>query len=110
MDHGVVQLLVRHRRLRDRVCPLSSVGVEHQVELASPGRGRLGAGGVDDPAVGPDQVDDVSPGDVRASLASFLGSRENVVNLLAHYVMDARSEEHTSELQSLMRISYAVFC
>src|SRR3546814_4120667 len=25
-------------------------------------------------------------------------------------VMAARSEEHTSELQSLMRISYAVFC
>src|SRR3546814_14059217 len=24
--------------------------------------------------------------------------------------MNARSEEHTSELQSLMRISYAVFC
>src|SRR3546814_8414975 len=24
--------------------------------------------------------------------------------------LDARSEEHTSELQSLMRISYAVFC
>src|SRR3546814_4044390 len=28
---------------------------------------------------------------------------------LAHAVL-ARSEEHTSELQSLMRISYAVFC
>src|SRR3546814_2414620 len=26
------------------------------------------------------------------------------------YVLSARSEEHTSELQSLMRISYAVFC
>src|SRR3546814_4391337 len=26
------------------------------------------------------------------------------------YPPDARSEEHTSELQSLMRISYAVFC
>src|SRR3546814_4677454 len=26
------------------------------------------------------------------------------------YVGRARSEEHTSELQSLMRISYAVFC
>src|SRR3546814_2190156 len=26
------------------------------------------------------------------------------------FVMAARSEEHTSELQSLMRISYAVFC
>src|SRR3546814_1798241 len=25
-------------------------------------------------------------------------------------VLSARSEEHTSELQSLMRISYAVFC
>src|SRR3546814_1143468 len=27
-----------------------------------------------------------------------------------HRVEDVRSEEHTSELQSLMRISYAVFC
>src|SRR3546814_9159929 len=26
-----------------------------------------------------------------------------------HLVLDLRSEEHTSELQSLMRISYAVF-
>src|SRR3546814_2766012 len=27
-----------------------------------------------------------------------------------HYGLKKRSEEHTSELQSLMRISYAVFC
>src|SRR3546814_10323745 len=27
-----------------------------------------------------------------------------------HFERDGRSEEHTSELQSLMRISYAVFC
>src|SRR3546814_4504093 len=27
-----------------------------------------------------------------------------------HRYIDSRSEEHTSELQSLMRISYAVFC
>src|SRR3546814_4445575 len=27
-----------------------------------------------------------------------------------HATISARSEEHTSELQSLMRISYAVFC
>src|SRR3546814_6426856 len=27
-----------------------------------------------------------------------------------HFVFAHRSEEHTSELQSLMRISYAVFC
>src|SRR3546814_6766155 len=30
--------------------------------------------------------------------------------LLAETQHDRRSEEHTSELQSLMRISYAVFC
>src|SRR3546814_1733043 len=29
---------------------------------------------------------------------------------LALALIDRRSEEHTSELQSLMRISYAVFC
>src|SRR3546814_5948106 len=29
---------------------------------------------------------------------------------LAIRMVDLRSEEHTSELQSLMRISYAVFC
>src|SRR3546814_4592805 len=29
---------------------------------------------------------------------------------IADQVGDPRSEEHTSELQSLMRISYAVFC
>src|SRR3546814_4253993 len=29
---------------------------------------------------------------------------------LAHAGLAGRSEEHTSELQSLMRISYAVFC
>src|SRR3546814_4974866 len=28
----------------------------------------------------------------------------------AAVIVDGRSEEHTSELQSLMRISYAVFC
>src|SRR3546814_5802715 len=32
------------------------------------------------------------------------------VNYYARNNSDERSEEHTSELQSLMRISYAVFC
>src|SRR3546814_966431 len=31
-------------------------------------------------------------------------------NRRRHQTHDHRSEEHTSELQSLMRISYAVFC
>src|SRR3546814_10178088 len=43
----------------------------------------------------------VSEGVNRAKSSSDLG-----VLLITHY----RSEEHTSELQSLMRISYAVFC
>src|SRR3546814_10194400 len=30
--------------------------------------------------------------------------------LSQHHRLSRRSEEHTSELQSLMRISYAVFC
>src|SRR3546814_10450362 len=36
--------------------------------------------------------------------------RWNVRTGAVHPVVNARSEEHTSELQSLMRISYAVFC
>src|SRR3546814_7028382 len=48
----------------------------------------------------------------------FCNTRRDVAELvgsLAHYGFSAlalhgRSEEHTSELQSLMRISYAVFC
>src|SRR3546814_3677824 len=39
----------------------------------------------------------------REWIESYPGSRKR----LAHHL---RSEEHTSELQSLMRISYAVFC
>src|SRR3546814_3923904 len=36
------------------------------------------------------------------------GGKERTVSALDRF--DIRSEEHTSELQSLMRISYAVFC
>src|SRR3546814_10364058 len=32
------------------------------------------------------------------------------IRILTHEAIKDRSEEHTSELQSLMRISYAVFC
>src|SRR3546814_2408984 len=33
-----------------------------------------------------------------------------IIDRLTAYDVEHRSEEHTSELQSLMRISYAVFC
>src|SRR3546814_8656908 len=39
--------------------------------------------------------------------ALILGQIESFATIL---IPDTRSEEHTSELQSLMRISYAVFC
>src|SRR3546814_1369883 len=74
-----------------------------------------------------------SANDLAARLAEFagrLGSSTNVVRSASAEISDgaedlarrtesqagtleetaARSEEHTSELQSLMRISYAVFC
>src|SRR3546814_8057224 len=42
---------------------------------------------------------------------SFCGAGENHRQIpAAEQPRDARSEEHTSEPQSLMRISYAVFC
>src|SRR3546814_1888249 len=33
-----------------------------------------------------------------------------MLSLLTESISNGRSEEHTSELQSLLRISYAVFC
>src|SRR3546814_1234631 len=43
------------------------------------------------------------------NLDSFAASRQTILFPLA-IIHHAKSEEHTSELQSLMRISYAVFC
>src|SRR3546814_2622416 len=39
-----------------------------------------------------------------------LGETEAIARERLEYLNSLRSEEHTSELQSLMRISYAVFC
>src|SRR3546814_7665339 len=46
-----------------------------------------------------------SPAEAEAAVTSAVG-----IFLHGIYGIDRRSEEHTSELQSLMRISYAVFC
>src|SRR3546814_3115871 len=59
---------------------------------------------------------DLRPGDSFGTEAEMLAQfkvsrptlRESIRILESHGVV--RSEEHTSELQSLMRISYAVFC
>src|SRR3546814_5601453 len=52
----------------------------------------------------------------RVDFANWLYYIRQMATALQNFVEDAplerarRSEEHTSELQSLMRISYAVFC
>src|SRR3546814_2589075 len=48
-----------------------------------------------------------SPTSLRASSAATVSSHSTRTKYSA---VSGRSEEHTSELQSLMRISYAVFC
>src|SRR3546814_7192138 len=45
-----------------------------------------------------------------ASAVACAAVASPVASALAPTPRDGRSEEHTSELQSLMRISYAVFC
>src|SRR3546814_3814841 len=45
-----------------------------------------------------------------SGLVAGVGSRHDGAELGVRRAGRIRSEEHTSELQSLMRISYAVFC
>src|SRR3546814_5379466 len=54
---------------------------------------------------------------LRLGLAVALEQQQRIVGIgadcrqrLVELVAERRSEEHTSELQSLMRIAYAVFC
>src|SRR3546814_7667706 len=67
-------------------------------------------------------LDSIGAGDVTIATAFYSMGALNALNIEANSLrlfvrLDltspvewARSEEHTSELQSLMRISYAVFC
>src|SRR3546814_1098755 len=70
----------------------------------------------------PISIDTSRPEVMRAAVAAGAGMINDVYALRREGALDAaaelgvpvvlmhRSEEHTSELQSLMRISYAVFC
>src|SRR3546814_18802548 len=53
-------------------------------------------------------IRDGAPEQLRALLVEPIRRRPGAVQI--QLFDDGRSEEHTSELQSLMRISYAVFC
>src|SRR3546814_2585334 len=52
----------------------------------------------------------IAAADPAASSAAPHGPEKKPANRPAMPAVPSRSEEHTSELQSLMRISYAVFC
>src|SRR3546814_1410386 len=52
----------------------------------------------------------IKPGIWIAAERIFVAARRDFVCCGAHFKVGNRSEEHTSELQSLMRISYTVFC
>src|SRR3546814_2863234 len=66
---------------------------------------------VNGPAVAPSvrSIDTDCPSPVAAALFSATGT-EPITLTVTVAGADRRSVEHTSELQSLMRISYAVFC
>src|SRR3546814_5799751 len=77
------------------------------------------AAGTTEPAFTPVQPTDFSvPGSLSNSWADFDrdGDLDFAVSIKTGEIrlyrndLGTRSEEHTSELQSLMRISYAVFC
>src|SRR3546814_2032335 len=73
-----------------------------------PGHGRAGADSHLELPVVTATLDELT-----VDLEPFEKLKDAPMAMTAHVVytaLDPRSEEHTSELQSLMRISYAVFC
>src|SRR3546814_1675386 len=55
-------------------------------------------------------LDDAEIAEVVYSVVNATSETVEIPGLGDYRVRGVRSEEHTSELQSLMRISYAVFC
>src|SRR3546814_9849194 len=83
----------------DRAGIRTSIGMDGFRSLAVPGsRGREDVG-VELRRIG-----------FGAVLGKLGGIGDAVADLPVELLQPVRSEEHTSELQSLMRISYAVFC
>src|SRR3546814_2573871 len=91
------------RQVADARSGLDKAAVDHGRDLAVSGIVRAGRGARGGAIGGRDRVR-------RANLRPHRVGQERVVQRQLPGVAEHRSEEHTSELQSLMRISYAVFC
>src|SRR3546814_4809290 len=93
-----------------------AIRLVHRPHLAEPDQTRTLFGGVSigrsqhNPRVG--QADDVTRTifAVGNAKAGKVVKPQHECTAKAARRLQARSEEHTSEIQSLMRISYAVFC
>src|SRR3546814_1016295 len=88
---GLPELALRF----DLTVPLARYVAEHEHELAFPFRRY--------------QMQRVYRGE-RAQRGRFREFYQCDIDVIGKDTLSPRSEEHTSELQSLMRISYAVFC
>src|SRR3546814_3735389 len=97
--HGIVAEEVVDARPVDRRLEPCRLGDEPVGELAPVTRAFDAEPVGIDPRICRDRR--IEPGEHVAPLAAVLIARDEV---------GERSEEHTSELQSLMRISYVVFC
>src|SRR3546814_3463910 len=84
-------------------CSLERAEGEEQIEPLISERGTFDMDNID-PVVLPADVAPAEQGWLR-TLPSLLADKGRLDGFFV-----ARSEEHTSELQSLMRISYSVFC
>src|SRR3546814_9930641 len=76
--------------------------IEQMIRIAAGELRRIAGRGIDEPA---------RPGRIVVDRDdAVLVGREGIAAELLDLERERRSEEHTSELQSLMRNSYAVFC
>src|SRR3546814_10091414 len=64
----------------------------------------------EDAKLAPDLADKVALATMASAELTNVNKLRDRLEELGADPFEARSEEHTSELQSLMRISYAVFC
>src|SRR3546814_6756691 len=90
---------------------------EHQADRAGPqqffrnlARNRLDLPGMRGRKGLTNPVDELLAGSLGRRLVAFGQRGAERHRLVRPELLNRRSEEHTSELQSLMRISYAVFC
>src|SRR3546814_3763724 len=67
-------------------------------------------GSVNNPGAGGSDIVLLTAGDLGFAYATADERAAGMWGIRIKSVIGNRSEEHTSELQSLMRISYAVFC